>query len=139
MDKQTANEWDLLGFYYEYEQDLKQWRFLGSKEGLLILTKIITAYGSKLSNQGLSEHIHIGPYSYLKIMTWNEAIVTDNYIGGTIDDLMRLSKLIIGHLSSAFVGSVFKILSEYSEKSSVSLLFIIMADSFRPSSIEFQE
>ena len=41
VNKQTAQEWDDLQFYYEYDSDLKQGRFLGNKHGLNNMSEII--------------------------------------------------------------------------------------------------
>jgi hypothetical protein len=137
FDEQTVKEWNQLGFYYEYDKDLKQWRFLGSKIGLLNLSIFIKSYAANLLNKEVSEHTHIGPYSYLKIMTWQEPTITDNYIGGTLNDLLKLGDIITEKVSAAKAGQVFKIKDEYSQKSTSTLLFMVMADDFAPSSIEF--
>ncbi len=70
-------------------------------------------------------------------MTWQEPTITENYIGGTLNDLLKLSDIITHKLNAAKVGQTFKIMDEYSKKSTSALLFIIMADDFVPSSIEF--
>ena len=137
LDTQTAEEWNQLGFYYEYDNELKQWRFIGSKIGLSQLINIIVDYTDNKSNNGLSEHIHLGPYSYLKIMTWNEPIIADTYIGGSLKDLKRLSSLIDSKLELTEVGSVFKISDDYAAKNTATLIFFVMNTQFKPSSIEF--
>jgi hypothetical protein len=136
-DKQTIDEWNLLGFYYEYDESLKQWRFFGSKHGLYKLSALIKDYAGESSNEDISEHKHIGPYNYLKIMTWNEPIVTDKYIAGSLQELLGLSTIMDDKISSVKIGQIVKILAEYSSKSTATLLFIIMSDDFIPSSIEF--
>jgi hypothetical protein len=136
-DKQTVDEWNLLGFYYEYDDSLKQWRFFGSKNGLYKLSSLIKAYADESSNEDISEHKHIGPYNYLKIMTWDEPTVTDKYIAGSLPDLLQLSEIINDKVNSVSVGQAVKILAEYSLNSTATLLFIIMSDDFIPSSIEF--
>jgi len=137
LDEQTIKKWNELEFYYENDKDLKQWRFLGSKSGLLNLPTLIKAFGDNPLNKEISEHTHIGPYNYLKIMTWHEPIITGSYLGGTLNDLMKLSDIIIDKLNPAKVGQIIKITDGYSPKSTFALLFIIMADDFIPSSIEF--
>ncbi len=136
-DEQTKDEWNLLGFYYERHHYLKQWRFWGSKKGLRKLSEEIRLYTLNPSNEEISEHTHLGPYNYLKIMTWNEPMITDNYIGGTLQNLSDLSSMIKSKIDSAKVGQIIKISTEYSPKSTAVLLFMIMSDDFIPSSIEF--
>ena len=136
-DKQTIDEWNELGFYYEYDDGFRQWRFFGSKAGLHRLPELINAFGCNPANEGISEHKHLGPYNYLKIMSWHEPIITDKHVAGSLKDLLTLSKLLDNKINAANVGQVLKISSEYSTKSSATLLFIIMSDGFIPSSIEF--
>jgi hypothetical protein len=137
LDKQTIEEWDKLGFYYEYEDGFKQWRFFGSKIGLQKFSVLIKSYASNLSNDAISEHTHIGPYNYLKIMTWHEPVITKEWIAGPLKDLLRLSELISNKISSVEIGSIFKISDEYSVNNTSILLFVVVADDFKPSSIEF--
>ena len=47
-----------------------------AKKGLRKLSEEIKLYTLNPSNEGISEHIHLGPYNYLKIMTWNEPMIT---------------------------------------------------------------
>jgi hypothetical protein len=136
-DKQIFDEWNLLGFYYEYDENLKQWRFFGSKQGLYKLSALIKTYTNESANENISDHRHIGPYNYLKIMTWNEPIVTDKYIAGSLQDLLEFSTMLYAKINLASAGQIVKISAEYSSKSTTTLLFIIMSDDFLPSSIEF--
>ena len=136
-DRQTIKEWDELGFYYEYDKNLKQWRFFGSKNGLNNFVKLIEKYTEEPSNNGNSEHIHIGPYNYLKIMTWNETLISENSIAGTLKDLIRLKNIILDKLVVVKVGQIFKIGNEYSINDTPYMLFVVMKDEFLPSTIEF--
>ena len=67
VDNQTKIEWNELGFYYEFDNAFNQWRFFGSKHGLEKLSERIYEYAQKPGNLGISEHMHIGPYNYLKV------------------------------------------------------------------------
>ena len=136
-DKQTAREWDALGFYYEYDDNFKQWRFFGSRLGLQKYSSLIRSYATDLTNKEISEHIHIGPYNYLKIMTWDVPIISRDAIAGPLNNLLNLGKHIHNAIESTAVGSVVKISDEYSGGNKAMLLFIILADDFIPSSIEF--
>jgi hypothetical protein len=131
-----TDEWNELGFYYEYEDYINQWRIFWTKTGIQKFCEIIESYAGEMDNLPVSEHIHLGPHSYLKIMTWHERLISNNAIAGTPDDLLGLSKM-IKELGRTNPGEVMKIFKEYSKKSTSSLLFIIMPDNFKPSSIEF--
>jgi hypothetical protein len=136
-DKQGAHEWDNLGFYYEHDPQLHQWRLMGSKKQLLSFAGIIKSYASCVSNNEISEHMHLGPHNYLKIMTWSEPVISDNYIAGSLSDLNNLGILICANVENAVIGNVFKIDKDYSLKNTSSLLFFVLYDDFVPSSIEF--
>ena len=136
-DLQTIDDWRQLGYYYEYDKDFKQWRLYGSKDGLRSFVNQIDYYVNDPANTGISEHMHLGPYNYLKILTWHNAVISEKYIGGTLSELKMLKVLIDEKLTRYQAGEIFKIGSDYSPDSSVSMLFIIMADNFDPSIIEF--
>jgi hypothetical protein len=136
-DENTIREWNQLGFYYEYDKDIKQWRFLGSKVGLERFAVSIKSFSEDIVNSNISEHVHYGPYNYLKVMTWGEPCVTQDYIGGTQNDLLKLSHILTDKLALYSIGQAFVIKEEYSMTSTSSLLFIIMSDDFTPSFIEF--
>jgi hypothetical protein len=136
-DEQTIKEWDELGFYYEYDYSFKQWRIFSSKFGVQKFCEILKSYANDLRNEPVSEHTHLGPYDYLKIMTWHEPLISKQFIGGSLKDLMILSELITKKLLLTNVGEIMVIYKEYSQLSTSPIVFIIMSDNFRPSSIEF--
>lgn len=90
------DEWRQLGFYYDFDERLEvnQWRFFGSKSGFQNFVNLLDNYVSNPVNNRLSEHNHYGPYCYLKIMTWDKAKITSNYICGIIDEIKGLKKLV---------------------------------------------
>ena len=138
LDLQTIGEWRKLGYYYEYEKDLKQWRFYGSKQGLKSLIKDINVYIDNPANNTISEHIHLGPHNYLKIMTWHNAIISEKYIAGTLSELKMLRELVEDNLMHSRIGETFIIGRDYSSNTTVTMLFIVMAKGFDPASIEFE-
>jgi hypothetical protein len=138
-DKQTIIEWNELGFYYSKSEYLKQWWLIGSKSGLANFLKELLKYADEKSNEGISEHIHLGPYQYLKIMTWHGPLINHDCIGGRLDDLKRLKMIIEQKLSIASVGEVFNVGKQYAVEGNYSIKFFVMADNFIPSSIEFME
>ena len=89
IEQMLRDEWTELGFYYDLDQRLEvnQWRFYGSKKGYQHFITLLDEYTNDTNKEGLSEHEHYGPYSYLKIITCSKATITDKYIAGTIQDL----------------------------------------------------
>jgi hypothetical protein len=140
IDKMMIDEWRQLGFYYDLDErpSVNQWRFYGSKQGLQKFVKLLDDYTNNVINDTLSEHDHYGPYSYLKIMTWDKPIITDNYIAGTINDLKNLRNIIADKLTNSIAGQTFNIDKEYSEDNTVTAMFFIMADEFDPVSLDKQ-
>lgn len=137
FDEQTIKEWRELKFYYQRDDNLKQWWFIGSKAGLLDFVRGLTNYANEISNKDISEHIHLGPYQYLKIITWNIPVINQNYIGGSLLDLIKLKTLIENKLSLTYAGEIFEVGEDYAIASEYSIKFFVMTDSFDPSSIEF--
>jgi hypothetical protein len=138
-DQKTIKEWNELGFYYEYNDSFEQWRIFSSISGVQKFCEILKAYAKNLKKEPISEHSHVGPYNYLKIMTWHEPIITKQYIGGSLKDLMALTNIIAEKLNLTKVGEIMIIYKEYSQQSTSPLIFIIMSENFKPSSIEFSQ
>jgi hypothetical protein len=138
VEKMLIGEWRELGFYYDLDHRLEvnQWRFFGSRNGLQNFVTLLDCYISKPSNEGISEHDHYGPYSYLKIMTWNKAEITEDYIAGTIQDLKKLRNIIAAKLAQAQPGETFNIDKDYGVGNTVTAKFFVMADTFDPVSMD---
>jgi hypothetical protein len=112
---------------------------MGSKSSLSDFLRGLLNYAGGKSNEGISEHIHLGPYQYLKIMTWHHPLINRDCIGGSPDDLKRLKIIIEQKLSIASAGEVFSVGKEYAAEGDYSIKFFVMADNFVPSQIEFTE
>ncbi|GAC1302921.1 MAG: hypothetical protein NVSMB24_08230 [Mucilaginibacter sp.] len=136
-DLQTIDGWKKLGYYYEYDTSLKQWRLYGSKLGLKSLVAQIENYTNNPENTGISEHMHLGPHNYLKILTWYNPIISEDHIGGLLSDLKKFNEILIKKLSSSRIGEVFKIGTEYSSDTTITMLFFVMNNNFDPSFIEY--
>ena len=139
LKKMLINEWRELGFYYDFDERLSvyQWRFYGSKSGLKNFVKILNDYTINAANDRVSEHDHLGPYSYLKIITLdNQAVINENAFGGAIADLKKLRNIIAEKLEVAQSGETFNIDKDYGEENTVTVKFFIMADNFDPVSMD---
>ncbi len=139
IDKKLLDEWRELGFYYDFDERLSvnQWRFYGSKSGVQNFVKLLDDYISRASNDKVFEHDHYGPYMNLKIITLDDqAIITENAIGGSITDLKSLRNIIADKLSKIEPGQTFSIDKDYGEDNTVTAKFFIMADNFDPVSMD---
>lgn len=138
IDQMMIEEWRQLGFYYDRDDrlDVNQWRFFGSKSGLQNFVSLLDKYTNTSANNTLSEHEHYGPYSYLKIMTWDKPIIKADYIAGTIQDLKILRNLISEKLEKTEAGQTFNIEKEYGQDNTNTAKFFVMADNFDPVSMD---
>ncbi len=137
-NEKFIDEWRQLRFHYDFENEDNEWKFLGSKEGLKNLATLVDAYTNNKGNVGISEHEHYGPYSYLKIMTWDKPTITRGFIAGTIQDLKKLSEIITDKINKACVGETFRIDKEYGIDNTATLSFDVMPDNFDPASLDKQ-
>lgn len=87
----TRREWRELGYYYDRDDDAREWLLLGSVEGLLGFASAVRRYSENPARAGLSEHEHFGPYWYLELGTWNEPTITDHWIAGPQSSLAQLA------------------------------------------------
>ena len=138
IDQMMINEWKELGFYYDSDEriEVNQWRFFGSKQGLQNFVKLLDKYVNNPNNDFKSEHEHYGPYSYLKIMTWDKPTITQNYIAGTIKDLNNLKDIIADKLNKSQPGQTFNIDKDYGIENTMTAKFFVMADNFDPVSMD---
>ena len=91
VNEATRKEWRALGFFYDRDDQLKEWKLVGSRSGLLKFRDLLIRYAASSRNEAKSEHDHYGPYSYLKVMTWTEPGMDRNGIYGTLQNLRQLA------------------------------------------------
>jgi hypothetical protein len=132
----TRDEWRELGFFYDQDETVKVWRFIGSKQGLRQFVKLLRQYVGDPKRASLYEHDHYGPYMYLKVMTWHDSAIDKNSIHGTIADLTRLAQIVDEKLAAARQGDVVMIRDEYSQESTYSLRLDVKGAGFDPASVD---
>jgi hypothetical protein len=138
IDQKIKDEWRDLGFYYDLEDtnNKKEWRIYGDKRGLYNLVKLLQDYTNNPVNDFLSEHSHYGPYSYLKIMTWDKPVITEQYIAGTISDLKDFKNILVDKIEKTEAGQSFTIDKEYRIDNTARLKFFMTKDNFDPVSMD---
>ena len=128
----TQREWRQLVFFYTLDGAAREWRLVGSREGLQNFVRLLRHYGSNPKNAGLSEHEHYGPYSYLEIGTWTEPQITDHWIAGPLDSLLALSSTIEKQIATALVGDSIQLRSTFAPDSVYELALEFREADFDP-------
>ena len=134
----TKEDWRKLGFYYENDHKNKRWIFIGSKTGLEDFCIILNDYSNDMNNTKIGEHIHIGPYDYLKIMTSNTFKVTADYICGSIEDLKKLSIILKEEIKNSDIDTVKIINNNIFQESYYDLEFRIKEYGYDPAKSDSQ-
>jgi hypothetical protein len=132
----TKLEWRELGFFYDCDDQTRVWKLTGSRAGLLCFRDALLAYVADPRNALKSEHMHYGPYGYLKVMTWPEAGLDDHSIRGPLPDLARLAKLVEAKLATVSPGSSVLIREEFAADSPYALVFDLREDGFDPAAAD---
>lgn len=138
IEEMLRREWRQLGVYYEMDNATKEWKMYGDRKGIENFRSIIKEYCDKHENFRISEHIHLGPYSYLKIMTWDRPIISTDVIAGTIRDLKKLSELIREKLKNTKTEESFTIDNEFGDNNKAKITIKVMADKFDPVTMDEQ-
>ena len=132
LNEKLRSEWRELGFYYESDDQAKEWRLIGSRAGLLRFRDLLLQYVTDPRNEMKSEHEHYGPYSYLEIMTWSEPGMDGHSIHGSLDDLRRLAGIVEQKLLGAQPDATVRIADEYAEAAEYALILFVRKDAFDP-------
>lgn len=136
VNEKTRQDWRELGFYYERDDETKEWRLVGSHNGLLSFRDLLLEYVKNPRNANKSEHDHYGPYMYLVVMTWPDPGIDKDSIHGSFDDLTRLASIVDAQLSNAKVGETVRVHKEYSLDSEYTLVLSVREDDFDPPSVD---
>ena len=132
----TRREWRALGFYYDRDDEHQIWILAGSRRSLYGFAQSVRAFASDLKNAGISEHDHLGPYSYLEIGTWHEPQISDHWIAGPRADMLRLAALVENRLASSVVGQTITLRSEFAPVSPYELRLEVKDDNFDPAAAD---
>lgn len=132
----TRRAWRELGFFYDRDDDAKEWRVVGSVAGLSKFAGLVKKYASDPRSIQISEHDHFGPYGYLTVGTWNVPLINENWIAGPLPDLLRLSALINERIAKAKIGETYKLREAYAAPSPYELTLDVRNDAFDPASAD---
>lgn len=132
----TRADWRELGFFYDVDDETRQWRLVGSRTGLLRFAELLDRYVADPANGLEGEHEHYGPYMYLEVMTSKNPSIDDHSIHGTLTDLARLASITRTRVSNALPGQTVVIKDDYAGEAQYSLVLQLRPDDFDPSSVD---
>ncbi len=130
------DDWRALEFYYTRDDAAREWRLVGSRDGLRNFSRILTRYADNPRNDLKSEHDHFGPYMYLKIMTWPDAGIGENAIHGTLADLRRLAAIVDDSIAAMQVGETARIQSQFVPDAEYAIILDAREDETDPSAFD---
>ena len=130
-------EWRELGFYYELDDAQRQWRILGSPAGLRELARLIREYAEDPIHAGISEHMHLGPYWYLKIGTWHHPTITDHWIAGPLERLAALADEIDRRAAAISAPAAIHLRERFAPDSPYELTLEVHPDGFDPPAVDY--
>src|SRR5579862_2595765 len=128
----TRHGWRELGFFYERDDNTKEWKLIGSRSGLRRFRDALLEYAADPNNDFQSEHEHFGPYMYLEVMTWPTAGMDKHSIHGPLLDLKRLGETIEKNIANSNPGDVVRLRDEFAPNSPYSLILEVRNDDFDP-------
>lgn len=134
VKERTRKAWRELGFFCGKDKVAKQWRVAGSVAGLRKFASLIRAYASNPVNDRLSEYMHLGPAMNLEIGTAEQTEITDQWIAGSLPDLLNLAGLIEVNVKPNVVGRRIALRSSYSTLAPYDLILDVREESFDPAS-----
>lgn len=128
----TRREWQELGFYYDRNDDQKKWQIIGSRDGLRKFADLIRRYADNRAHEGLSEHTHYGPYSYLEVGTWNVPQIDGHWVAGPLDKLRELADSTEQAIARQNPGERISLRTLFAPQATYDLEIEMRADGFDP-------
>jgi hypothetical protein len=136
VNEATQHEWRELGFFYDRDDSVTEWRIAGSKEKLGRFVKILRDYAADGRNNVISEHEHYGPYMYLEIGTWTTPEITDHWIAGPLNSLVELAVVVESRIEQANVGDKIELREAFSPASPYEIVLEVKDESFDPAAAD---
>jgi hypothetical protein len=84
--------WRELGFWYECDVNRKCWVFRADRKGVREFAAAVRQFLDEPESQQIGEHVHLGPYSNLRLMTATAPQVSWRGIAGRRADFERLAE-----------------------------------------------
>jgi len=132
IDKLTISEWRGLGFFYERDDAQRTWRIRANRKGIAAFCGILRAYARDVDNEPVSQHEHLGPYGYLKLVTWPTPEIRLDGIYGGRPDFERLAAIVEKATQGLREPSSVVLNGEYAENNEARLEIVLENIDFDP-------
>ncbi len=97
-----------------------------------MLARHIRRYAAEPRSATIAEHDHLGPYGYLEIGTWSSPEITDHWIAGRREDLLRLACTLDDRLRDAIPGDYLSLRAAFSAQAPYDLVLEVRERGFDP-------
>jgi hypothetical protein len=132
----TRRAWRELGFFCGRDKTAKEWRIVGSVKGLKRFAAEMRSYASNPANDRLSEYTHFGPAMNLELGTSHQTEITEQWIGGPLEDLLRFATFIERSVQANVVGTRIALRANFSPLAPYELVLDVRDDAFDPASAD---
>lgn len=132
INEMTQREWRELGFFYDRDDVVKEWRLIGSRAGLRQFANALQEYAANARNELVSEHEHFGPYRYLEVGTSATPEITEHWIAGPLSGIHQLALTLSARLDVVSVGESISLRAMFAPLSLYEFVLEVQADSFDP-------
>lgn len=132
INEVTQREWRELGFFYERDDEIREWRLQGSKAGLRRFSAAMRAYAADPRNDLMSEHEHFGPYKYLELGTCELSEITEHWIAGPLTAINKLADVVDVRLDAASIGDVIYLRTAFAPSSPYEFALEVRDAAFDP-------
>jgi hypothetical protein len=132
INAMTQREWRELGFFYDRDDVVKEWRLIGSKAGLRQFANALQEYAADARNEVISEHEHFSPYGYLKLGTSATPEITKDWITGPLSEIHQLSLTVSARLDVVSAGESIFLRTTFAPLALYEFVLEVQGDSFDP-------
>lgn len=131
-NESTRREWRELGFYYDRDDNRRAWRIVGSLQGLQKFSRAVREYAINPKNVASSKHDHFGPYWYLTIGTSPEEVITDHWIAGPLESLVKFANHLDSEIERANVGDQISVGAKFAPHADYDIILELCDSDFDP-------
>jgi hypothetical protein len=135
MVRIAREAWRELGFWFDCKARETCWKFCADRRGVNAMILVLREYlaGPEATENG--DHLHVGPYSSLRIITGDRPLISRRGIAGRREDFLQLIRELEVHAAQSAVG-VYPIARNFTQPDGFRALLQLEPDGFDPASAD---